>query len=94
MLDAGLKAQLKGYLDRLTAPVEIVASLDEGAEAREMREFLSELRSLSPLLSLAAEGGPSGQTQGGEGTPRPSFALRREGEEPRVRFAGLPLGMS
>jgi NADH-dependent peroxiredoxin subunit F len=92
MLDAGLKTQLKGYLDRLTGPVEIVASLDEGAAAREMREFLSELRSLSPLLSLAAEGGPSGQTEGAEGTPRPSFALRRAGEEPRVRFAGLPLG--
>ena len=92
MLDAGLKTQLKGYLDRLTAPVEIVASLDEGAAASEMREFLSELRSLSPLLSLAAEGGPSDQTEGGEGTPRPSFALRRAGEEPRVRFAGLPLG--
>ena len=92
MLDAGLKTQLKGYLDRLTAPVEIVASLDQGAAAREMREFLSELRSLSPLLSVAAEGGPGGQTEGDKGTPRPSFALRRAGEEPRVRFAGVPLG--
>jgi NADH-dependent peroxiredoxin subunit F len=84
MLDAGLKTQLKGYLDRLTAPVEIVASLDEGAAAREMREFLSELQSLSPLLSLAGELR--------EGTPKPSFALRRSGEEPRIRFAGVPLG--
>jgi NADH-dependent peroxiredoxin subunit F len=91
MLDAGLKTQLKGYLDRLTAPVEIVASLDQSPASREMREFLSELRSLSPLLSLAGELG-SGQTEGSEGTPRPSFALRRAGEEPRVRFAGVPLG--
>jgi alkyl hydroperoxide reductase subunit F len=92
MLDAGLKAQLKGYLDRLTVPVEIVASLDEGAAARQMREFLNELLSLSPLLSLVGEGGLGGRTEGGEGTPRPSFALRRAGEEARVRFAGVPLG--
>jgi NADH-dependent peroxiredoxin subunit F len=92
MLDAGLKSQLKDYLDRLTAPVEIVASLSEGAAGREMREFLSELASLSPLLSVAGEPGSSGQIEGSEGTPSPSFALRRAGEEPRVRFAGVPLG--
>jgi len=40
MLDAGLKTQLKGYLDRLTVPVEIVASLDEGGASREMLELL------------------------------------------------------
>jgi alkyl hydroperoxide reductase subunit F len=92
MLDAGIKTQLKGYLDRLTAPVEIVASFDQSPAAREMHDFLSELRTLSPLLSLAGELGSSGQTEGSEGTPRPSFALRRAGEEPRVRFAGVPLG--
>jgi alkyl hydroperoxide reductase subunit F len=89
MLDAGLKTQLKGYLDRLTAPVEIAASLGESAAAREMQEFLSELQSLSPLLSVAGEPGPSGQIEGGEGTPSPSFALRRPGEEPRIRFHEL-----
>jgi NADH-dependent peroxiredoxin subunit F len=92
MSDAGLRTQLKGYLDRLTVPVEIVASLDEGVASREMREFLGDLQSLSPLLSLPAEGGPSGQTERDAGTPKPSFALRRAGEEARVRFAGLPLG--
>jgi alkyl hydroperoxide reductase subunit F len=92
MLDAGLRTQLKVYLDRLTVPVEIVASLDEGAAAREMREFLNELRSLSPLLSLAGELGSGVQTEGNEGIPGPSFALRRAGEEPRIRFAGVPLG--
>jgi alkyl hydroperoxide reductase subunit F len=92
MLDAGLKTQLKGYLDRLAGPVEIVASLDASAAAREMREFLSELQSLSPLLSLAGELGSSGQIEASEGTPKPSFALRRAGDEPRIRFAGLPLG--
>jgi NADH-dependent peroxiredoxin subunit F len=99
MLDAKLKTQLKGYLDRLTGPVEIVASLDEGAASREMLELLNELVSLSPLLTLAIVRGEGGEraeggerTEGSEGVPTPSFALRRAGEEPRVRFAGLPLG--
>ncbi len=93
MLDAGLKTQLKGYLDRLTVPVEIVASLDEAGASREMLEFLNELVSLSPLLTLAAARGEhTERAEGGESIPTPSFALRRAGEEPRVRFAGLPLG--
>ena len=29
MLDANLKAQLKSYLERVTQPIEIVASLDD-----------------------------------------------------------------
>ena len=29
MLDANLKAQLKAYLERVTQPIELVASLDE-----------------------------------------------------------------
>jgi len=33
MLDAGLKAQLKGYLENVTQPVELVASLDDGAKS-------------------------------------------------------------
>ena len=31
MLDANLKTQLEAYLERLTQPVELVASLDERA---------------------------------------------------------------
>jgi len=93
MLDAGLKTQLKGYLDRLTVPVEIVASLDEGAASREMLELLNDLVSLSPLLTLAAVREARGErAEESESVPTPSFALRRAGEEPRVRFAGLPLG--
>ena len=85
MLDAGLKTQLKGYLERLQAPVEIVASPDEGdAASRDMLALLNELCSLSPLITLAATRA--------EEAPKPSFALRRPGEEARVRFAGLPLG--
>ena len=84
MLDANLKAQLKGYLARLSLPVEIVASADESDKSREMLERLSDIESLSPLVSL----GPQREAA----QTRPSFALRRPGGEARIRFAGVPLG--
>ena len=84
MLDAGLKTQLKGYLDRLTQPVEIVASLDDGGGSREMLELLEDIASTSSLVSL--------ETRRNDGELAPSFALRRPGQPAQVRFAGLPLG--
>ncbi|HEY3850474.1 MAG TPA: alkyl hydroperoxide reductase subunit F [Steroidobacteraceae bacterium] len=84
MLDAGLKTQLKGFLDRLTQPVEIVASLDDGEGSREMLELLEDIASMSPLVSL--------DIRRNDGELAPSFALRRKGHPAQVRFAGLPLG--
>jgi NADH-dependent peroxiredoxin subunit F len=84
MLDDSLKTQLKGYLARLSQPVEIVASLADGAESRQMLELLNDIVSMSPLLTVGFERDPTGVM--------PSFALRRAGMEPRVRFAGLPMG--
>ena len=84
MLDNNLKTQLQGYLERLVHPVEIVASLDDGDKSREMLELLQDIVSLSPLVSLV----PARDTT----QVKPSFALRRPGQEPRVRFAGLPMG--
>jgi len=84
MLEDNLKTQLKGYLERLVQPVEIIASSDDGDKSREMLELLHEIVSLSPLVSLA----PIRD----EAQVKPSFALRRPGREPHVRFAGLPMG--
>jgi alkyl hydroperoxide reductase subunit F len=84
MLEENLKIQLKGYLDRLVQPVEIVASLDDGDQSREMLGLLKDIVSLSPLVSLDPAGDPA--------QVKPSFALRRPGREPHVRFAGLPMG--
>jgi alkyl hydroperoxide reductase subunit F len=47
MLDAALKTQLQAYLTKVTRPVEIVASLDDGDTSRQMRELLQEIASLS-----------------------------------------------
>jgi alkyl hydroperoxide reductase subunit F len=84
MLDDGLKTQLRGYLERLSNPVEIVASVDDGEKSREMLELLQDIVSLSPLVTLDPERDESGVI--------PSFALRRPGKSAQVRFAGLPMG--
>ena len=42
MLDANLKNQLKAYLEKVTQPFEIVASLDDGAKSRELLGLLEE----------------------------------------------------
>jgi alkyl hydroperoxide reductase subunit F len=84
MLEENLKTQLKGYLERLTQPVEIIASADDGEKSREMLELLADIVALSPLVTLSS--------QRDDTRVKPSFGLRRPGEEPRVRFAGLPMG--
>jgi len=84
VLDANLRTQLKGYLERLTQAVEIVASVDDGHKSREMLELLYDIVSLSPLVTLVPQ---RDDTQ-----VKPSFALRRAGHAPHVRFAGLPMG--
>ena len=47
MLDAGLKTQLQGYLQNVTQPVELVASLDDSAKAAEMKGLLEDIASVS-----------------------------------------------
>jgi alkyl hydroperoxide reductase subunit F len=84
MLDGNLKVQLKGYLQRISETVEIVASVDEGDKSREMLELLADIESASELIKI--------DVRRDEAQIIPSFALRRPGAEPRVRFAGLPMG--
>jgi len=84
MLDSNLKTQLKGYLERISQPVEIVASVDEGDKSREMLELLADIGSVCDLIKL--------DVRRGDGQIKPSFALNRPGAQPQVRFAGLPMG--
>ena len=83
MLDASLKTQLKGYLERIAQPIELVASLDEGAKSREMRDFLREIAALSGQITLKEDGADA---------RRPSFTIGRPGAEPGIGFAAIPLG--
>jgi len=84
MLDANLQAQIKGYLERISLPVEITAAVDGGEKSREMLELLRDIESASALIRV--------QVRRDDAQPKPSFALGRPGTKPRVRFAGLPMG--
>jgi alkyl hydroperoxide reductase subunit F len=83
MLDANLQAQLKAYLERITMPVEMVASLDERAESAQMRTLLEQVAGLSDLVSVRFDG---------DAARRPSFQIRRAGTDMGVRFAAIPMG--
>ena len=83
MLDVGLKTQLQGYLERLTQPVELVASLDGSAKSQELKELLQEIATLSDKVTFA---------EGDEDARKPSFAIVRAGTDISVRFAGIPMG--
>ena len=83
MLDANLKAQLKSYLERVTQPIEIVASLDDGAKSQEMLALLQDVTSLSTLITLNTDGNDA---------RKPSFSINRPGADISLRFAGIPMG--
>src|SRR6202020_2386838 len=84
MLDSNLKLQLQGYLERISQPVEIVASLDDSEKSQETLELLNDIESVSSLVRI--------EPQRDAAQIKPSFALRRPGAEAQVRFAGVPMG--
>ena len=82
MFDDTLKGQLKAYFERITQPIELVASLDDGAKSQEMLELLQAVASLSDKITLVR----------GDDARKPSFAIQRVNSDIGVRFAGLPMG--
>ncbi len=52
MLDADLKAQLKSYLERVTQPIEIVASLDDSKASGELQALLKDIADSSALVKV------------------------------------------
>jgi alkyl hydroperoxide reductase subunit F len=83
MLDATLKAQLKSYLERVTHPIVIVASLDDSAKSQEMLGMLRDIDSLSSFITLHEDG---------DDARKPSFSINRVDGSVDLRFAGLPMG--
>lgn len=84
MLDATLQSQLAAYLERVTLPMEIVASLGDDDNSTEMRELLQTIQSLrSDKITVRYDG---------HDARKPSFSLKRVGTDTDLRFAGLPLG--
>ncbi len=83
MLDSNLKAQLKAYLERVTMPIELVASLDDRPASAEMHELLEDVAGLSDKITLRLDGSDA---------RRPSFNISRAGAQMGVRFAAIPMG--
>jgi alkyl hydroperoxide reductase subunit F len=84
VLDAAIATQLKTHLAKITEPVELAASLDDGPKSAELEELLREIADMSEKITLV---------RSDDDERRPSFAIRRvTGDEPWVRFAGIPLG--
>lgn len=84
MLDANIKTQLKSHFEKITQPIEIVASLDDGAKSREVGELLGELAALSDRITVIQR--PEASER------KPSFSLNRPGENLGIRFSGVPMG--
>jgi alkyl hydroperoxide reductase subunit F len=84
MLDTNLKTQLKGYLERLVRPVEIIAYAGDDAKSLELLQLLEQIREQSDKITVIR-----GDV---EGARIPSFALTSPGENIHLTFAGLPLG--
>jgi alkyl hydroperoxide reductase subunit F len=83
MLDPALAAQLRTHLEKVTRPVELVASLDDSPASTELRELLDEIASLSDRLTVVRRD---------DDERRPSFSIDRVGTDISVRFAGIPMG--
>jgi NADH-dependent peroxiredoxin subunit F len=83
MLDANLKQQLSGYLANITQPIELVASLDDGAKSTELLGLLEDIVALSDKVTMVRKD---------DDKRTPSFMIRRTGTDIGVRFAGIPMG--
>jgi alkyl hydroperoxide reductase subunit F len=83
MLDANLKGQLKAYLEKVTQPIELSASLDGGPKSQELEVLLQDIAALSDKIAYVRRD---------DDARRPSFAINRIGSDIGVRFAGLPMG--
>ena len=84
MLDTETKQQLQTYLERVTQPIEIVATLDDSDASREIWSLLQDIASVSNLIAL--------QRRDDTDVRRPSFTINRVGGDVKIRFAGIPMG--
>ncbi|MBV5323015.1 MAG: alkyl hydroperoxide reductase subunit F, partial [Ilumatobacteraceae bacterium] len=83
MLDLDLQTQLAAYLQRVTLPFEIVASLSNAESSRELQQLLQQIQGMSDKISLRLDGTDA---------RKPSFTLQRSGSATSLRFAAIPLG--
>ncbi|WOE31690.1 MULTISPECIES: alkyl hydroperoxide reductase subunit F [unclassified Acinetobacter] len=83
MLDQNTTQQLKVLLERLEGPIELVATLNDSEKSDKIKELVTEIAALSDQVSARFDG---------DNARVPSFGIAKAGQQPRVFFAGLPMG--
>ncbi|GLP98747.1 alkyl hydroperoxide reductase subunit F [Methylophaga thalassica] len=84
MLDANIAGQLKGYLQNIKRPIELIAALDDSAKATEMRDLLQEIADMSADISFIDDADSDSR--------KPSFQIKQPDGQEKIRFAGIPMG--
>lgn len=85
MLDTNMKQQLGAYLEYLRNPIVLTVSQTDGDKSQELTELANEIAALSNKISVQF----TNEKINGRS---PVMAVAPEGSEPRVFFAGVPLG--
>jgi alkyl hydroperoxide reductase subunit F len=83
MLEAAIASQLKTYLGNLKRPIELIGSFDESAKSAELRELLTEIASMSELVTFIEKN---------DDKRTPSFLVTQPNGTENIRFAGIPMG--
>ncbi len=84
MLDANIAGQLKGYLQNIKRPIELIAALDDSAKATEMRDLLQEIADMSADITFIDDADSDSR--------KPSFQIKQPDGQEKIRFAGIPMG--
>ncbi|MEN1963890.1 hypothetical protein P4906_02440 [Escherichia coli] len=84
MLDTNMKTQLKAYLEKLTKPVELIATLDDSAKSAEIKELLAEIAELSDKVTFKEDNSLP--------VRKPSFLITNPRFQPGATFCRLPAG--
>jgi NADH-dependent peroxiredoxin subunit F len=84
MLDANIAGQLKGYLQNIKRPIELIAALDDSAKATEMRDLLQEIADMSADINFIDDADSDSR--------KPSFQIKQPDGQEKIRFAGIPMG--
>ncbi|WP_133501913.1 alkyl hydroperoxide reductase subunit F [Marinomonas balearica] len=84
MLDSNIKQQLDTYLKNIINPIEITVSTNGTAKAEELLDLARDITSLNEKITLSVDESPTGRA--------PLMAIGPQGEETRVKFAGIPMG--
>ncbi|MBQ0929478.1 alkyl hydroperoxide reductase subunit F [Ideonella sp. 4Y16] len=84
MLDDTTTGQLAAYFERISQPIELIASLDDSEGAQQIRELITEIAAIAPDKIRARFDGQFAR--------RPSFQITRVGHDMGVHFAAVPMG--